>query len=63
MSHLTDTVKRLEKEKDTQAAEIKKMKGFAKFFFQIYVIQKCVEWYSQVGMAQGVFLSIYCKFR
>ena len=33
MSHLTDTVKRLEKEKDVQAAEIKNMKGFAKHFF------------------------------
>jgi len=33
VSHLTDTVKRLEKEKDVQAAEIKKMKGFAKCLF------------------------------
>jgi len=39
VSYLTDTVKRLEKEKDAQAAEIKKMKGFAKCF-AIYVIQK-----------------------
>lgn len=35
VSHLTDTVKRLEKEKDVQAAEIKKMKGFAIFFHVI----------------------------
>jgi len=38
VSHLTDTVKRLEKEKDVQAAEIKKMKGFANFFSHYFML-------------------------
>ena len=63
VSHLTDTVKRLEKEKDVQAAEIKKMKGFAKCFFPNNVIQKVFLMVQQDGMAQGIVLSIYCKFR
>ena len=66
MNHLTDTVKRLEKEKDVQAAEIKKMKGFVKCLFPSICYSKLflnviIGWNE--GMTQGIFLSIYCKFK
>ena len=49
MSHLTDTVKRLEKEKDAQAVEIKKMKGFANFFLKFMLFKGFLNGTARLG--------------